>query len=59
MITIAADTTAGTLIDILRDTLGQIDGVTGGRMATVTLADDDADKITRELDARGIPWGLG
>lgn len=59
MITIAADATAGTLVDILRTTLGQIDGVTAGRMATVTLTDDDADKITRELDARGIPWGLG
>lgn len=30
MITIAADATAGTLVDILRTTLGQIDGVTTG-----------------------------
>ena len=53
MITIA-DTHGGAH----RHPMGQIDGVTGGRMATVP-ADDDADKITRELDARGIPWGLG
>ena len=45
------------VIDILRDTLARSTRPVAG-WHTVTLADDDADKITRELDARGIPWGL-
>ena len=58
--TILADTTAGQLQDILRQALPEsgTPQIGSGRMSSVTLCERDADVLTRELDARGIDWGI-
>lgn len=56
--TLVADCSAGRLRDICAQVWpGRDVRVTDGRMAEVTLPEEDADTLARELDARKVEWG--